>query len=77
MKPMPSQKINSAKGSKMSLHVCGEKPHCFQAAHSAPLPFVLEPQSQPACKIDELVHGVVTMGDSQRWGREGRSVCVR
>lgn len=61
----------------MSLHDCGEKPHCFQAAHSAPLPFVSEPQSQPACKIDELVHGVVTMGDSRRWGREGRSVCVR
>lgn len=32
-------------------------------------PFVSEPQSQSACKIDELVHGWVTMGDSQSEGR--------
>lgn len=34
-------------------------------------PFVSEPQSQSACKIDELVHGWVTMGDSQSEGRGG------
>lgn len=43
-------------------------------------PFVSEPQSQSACKIDELVHGWVTMGDSQSEGRggggTGAEVCV-
>lgn len=34
----------------------------FQAAH-----FVLEPQSQQACKIDELVHGLL-LRDSRGCG---------
>lgn len=34
----------------------------LQAAHFTPLSFVLEPWSQQACKIDELVHGLLLRG---------------
>lgn len=34
----------------------------FQAARFSLLSFVLEPQSQRACKIDELVHGLLLRG---------------
>lgn len=42
-----------------------------QAAHFSLLSFVLEPQSQQACKIDELVHGLLL-----RAQLGGRGFCV-
>lgn len=36
----------------------------FQAAHFSSESFVLEPQNQQACKIDELVHGLLLRGQS-------------
>lgn len=49
---------------------------CFQAAHFGRLPFVLEPRSQQACKIDELAHGLFrgpVLGGSD--GVEGGGGC--